>query len=159
MAFAFDMNKANGRTQYMSFKMKADPQAVSIHVRRGDYVSEKHWKSLGCICQRSYYLMALSEIERKVNQPHYYVFSEDLDWVREHLPLTSATFVDWNKGEDSWQDMMLMSCCHHHIICNSTFSWWGAWLNPLSDKIVVAPKRWAEGRSSSDIDPKTLVTV
>ncbi len=158
-AFAFDLEKANSRSRRMSRQIREDVRAVSLHVRRGDYLQEKHWASLGCVCGRPYYLHALEEMARRVAYPRYYVFSEDLHWVRENLPLEDAVYVDWNKGEDSWQDMMLMSCCRHHIICNSTFSWWGAWLNPAADKVVVAPSQWSAGRDSRGIVPEEWITV
>lgn len=158
-AFVFDIRRASRRSLRAMQEIKADPHAVSIHVRRGDYLLEKHWKALGCICQSSYYLNALAELEKRVKHPHYYVFSEDLNWVRRNLPLTKAEFIDWNKGEDSWQDMMLMSHCRHHIICNSTFSWWGAWLNPLPDKIVIAPERWSGDKNSKGVVPEGWITV
>ncbi|EHH01146.1 alpha-1,2-fucosyltransferase [Paraprevotella clara] len=158
-AFVFDIRRASRRSLRAMQEIKADPHAVSIHVRRGDYLLEKHWKALGCICQSSYYLNALAELEKRVKHPHYYVFSEDLNWVRQNLPLIKAEFIDWNKGEDSWQDMMLMSHCRHHIICNSTFSWWGAWLNPLPDKIVIAPERWTQTTDSADVVPESWLKV
>ena len=158
-AFVFDIRRASRRSLRAMQEIKADPHAVSIHVRRGDYLLEKHWKALGCICQSSYYLNALAELEKRVKHPHYYVFSEDLNWVRQNLPLTKAEFIDWNKGEDSWQDMMLMSHCRHHIICNSTFSWWGAWLNPSPDKIVIAPERWTQTTDSADVVPESWLKV
>lgn len=158
-AFVFDIRRASRRSLRAMQEIKADPHAVSIHVRRGDYLLEKHWKALGCICQSSYYLNALAELEKRVKHPHYYVFSEDLNWVRRNLPLTKAEFIDWNKGEDSWQDMMLMSHCRHHIICNSTFSWWGAWLNPSLDKIVIAPERWTQTTDSADVVPESWLKV
>ena len=153
-AFVFDIRRASRRSLRAMQEIKADPHAVSIHVRRGDYLLEKHWKALGYICQSSYYLNALAELEKRVKNPHYYVFSEDLNWVRQNLP-----FIDWNKGEDSWQDMMLMSHCRHHIICNSTFSWWGAWLNPSLDKIVIAPERWTQTTDSADVVPESWLKV
>lgn len=158
-AFVFDTRKASGKSLGAMQEIMADPDAVSLHVRRGDYLSDKHWKSVGCVCQRPYYLNALSELGKRVEHPHYYVFSEDLDWVRRNLPLKDAVFVDWNKGEDSWQDMMLMSRCRHHIICNSTFSWWGAWLDSSPDKVVVAPERWTMEARGADVMPEGWVKV
>ena len=158
-AFVFDIRRASRRSLRAMQEIKADPHAVSIHVRRGDYLLEKHWKALGCICQSSYYLNALAELEKRVKHPHYYVFSEDLNWVRQNLPLIKAEFIDWNKGEDSWQDMMLMSHCRHHIICNSTFSWWGAWLNPRENKTVIMPERWFQHCDTPNIYPDGWIKV
>lgn len=86
-------------------------------------------------------------------------FSDDIVWVRENLPLQNAVYIDWNTGEDSWQDMMLMSHCKHHIICNSTFSWWGAWLNPSIDKTVIVPSRWFQYSETPDIYPTGWIKV
>ena len=158
-AFVFDIRRASRRSLRAMQEIKADPHAVSIHVRRGDYLLEKHWKALGWICQSSYYLNALAALEKRVKHPHYYVFSEDLNWVRQNLPLTKAEFIDWNKGEDSWQDMMLMSHCRHHIICNSTFSWWGAWLNPRKNKAVIVPSRWFMKEETPYIYPVSWIKV
>lgn len=148
--YAFDISKASQHTIEMMKKIDADSKAVSIHIRRGDYLLPKHWEAIGCICQLPYYRNALAEMEQQVESPHYYVFSEDLEWIKENLPLKNAVYIDWNKGEDSWQDMMLMSHCRHHIICNSTFSWWGAWLNPSPEKIVILPEQWTSQSDSSN---------
>ena len=158
-AFSFDMSSANTRSKEMARQMDETPQAVSLHIRRGDYLLPKHWDAIGQICQLEYYKNALQELEKHVPEPKYYVFSEDLDWVKQNLPLKNAVFIDWNKGEDSWQDMMLMSHCHHHIICNSTFSWWGAWLNPHKDKVVIGPAQWTKYENSNTILPSEWIKV
>lgn len=141
-AFTFNLNIANAQSLEMMRQIDADDKAVSLHIRRGDYLQPKHWESIGCVCQLPYYQNALSELEKRIPNPSYYVFSDDIDWVKENIPLENATYINWNKGEDSWQDMMLMSHCRNHIICNSTFSWWGAWLNPRKDKVVIIPEKW-----------------
>ena len=150
-AFTFDKRNANERSLRLLEQIGSDANAVSLHIRRGDYLLPKHWETTGSICQLPYY--------QRMNHPSYYVFSDDIPWVRENLPLENVVYVDWNKGEDSWQDMMLMSCCRHHIICNSTFSWWGAWLNPREDKIVIAPNRWFRHCETPNIYPAGWLTV
>ena len=122
-AFTFDKRNANERSLRLLEQIGSDANAVSLHIRRGDYLLPKHWETTGSICQLPYYQNAIAEMNQRMNHPSYYVFSDDIPWVRENLPLENVVYVDWNKGEDSWQDMMLMSCCRHHIICNSTFSW------------------------------------
>lgn len=154
-AFTFDKRNANERSLRLLEQIGSDANAVSLHIRRGDYLLPKHWETTGSICQLPYYQNAIAEM----NHPSYYVFSDDIPWVRENLPLENVVYVDWNKGEDSWQDMMLMSCCRHHIICNSTFSWWGAWLNPREDKIVIAPNRWFRHCETPNIYPAGWLTV
>ena len=81
-------------------------------------------------------------------------FSDDINWVKENLPLERAIYIDWNKGLDSWQDMALMSMCKHNIIANSTFSWWGAWLNNNPNKIVISPD-W----SGTDMIPDSWIQL
>ncbi len=142
-AFAFGQERASERTLAMSREISADAHAVSLHVRRGDYLQPSVWRNTGRVCSLSYYRDAIARMQTLVPQAHFYVFSDDPQWAQKHLPLPRATFITWNKGADSWQDMMLMSQCRHHIICNSTFSWWGAWLNPSPQKHVIAPQRWS----------------
>lgn len=157
--FAFQTEQANPQSKKMLQQIEADPKAVSLHIRRGDYLQPKHWDSIGCICQLPYYQNAISEMNQKIEQPTYYIFSDDIKWVKENLPLDQAVYIDWNKGEDSWQDMMLMSKCKHHIICNSTFSWWGAWLNPKKDKIVLAPEKWFNHSETPYIYPQEWIKI
>lgn len=157
--FAFDLNLANAKSREMMKQIQSDEQAVSLHVRRGDYLQPKHWDSIGCVCQLPYYQNALAEMNTRVKHPVYYVFSDDIAWVKENLSLPHAVYIDWNKKEDSWQDMMLMSACRHHIICNSTFSWWGAWLNPRKDKMVLAPNKWYNHSETPHIYPSEWVKV
>ncbi|PKL07274.1 MAG: hypothetical protein CVV53_00390 [Spirochaetae bacterium HGW-Spirochaetae-9] len=120
-----------------------DHTLVSVHVRRGDALKNPDtW-----VCTEAYYQRALNRA-REGRKPYFLVFSDDLAWCREHLDLSpdEATFVDWNRGAESWRDMWLMSRCSAHIVANSTFSWWGAWLDPSPDKLVLAPERWSLAR-------------
>lgn len=158
-AFTFNPRLSNKKTKEMSEQIDHDENAVSIHVRRGDYLEPKYWKTTGCVCQLPYYLNAIAEMNKRISQPSYYVFSDDIAWVKENLPLPKAFFIDWNKGTESWQDMMLMSRCRHHIICNSTFSWWGAWLNPRENKTVIMPERWFRHCETPDICPDKWIKV
>lgn len=115
-------------------------ESVSLHVRCGDYINNA---SLGGICNQDYYSKAISVIKDKVDNCKFIVFSDDVEWVKNNLDLPSdSTYVDWNKGKDSYIDMQLMSYCKHNIIANSSFSWWGAWLNSNPNKTVVMPKKW-----------------
>ncbi len=153
-AFQFDLSQANAASLALLKAIDADEQAVSLHVRRGDYLHPKHFKNTGSVCTTAYYERAISEMLRRHPEAHFYVFSDGLDWVKENLSLPStAVFVGCNHAADSWQDMMLMSHCRHHIICNSTFSWWGAWLNPRPNKLVLCPTRWFANEPSSRYVP------
>lgn len=130
-------------------------ESVSVHVRRGDYVSDKKTQKILNPCSLEYYRNAYAHIRSVTQNPVCYVFSDDVDWVRGNLTfLNHPVFVQHNRGADSYLDMMLMSACKHHIIANSTFSWWGAWLNPSTEKIVVAPAGWfCDGTNDSDLVP------
>lgn len=114
----------------------ASHTSVSIHVRRGDY------QGLFPLLTEDYYNPAMDYFKVKYGDVHFYVFSNDLAWCREHLKAERITFVDWNTGPDSPFDMWLMTQCKHNIIANSTFSWWGAWLNSHEGKEVIAPRKW-----------------
>jgi hypothetical protein len=129
----------------------AERSSVSVHLRRGDYLSDKIMN----VCSMDYYRRAAKHMEERIGRPAYFVFSDDADWVRSRIDfLPGATFIDHNKGLNSYQDMQLMSRCKHHIIANSSFSWWGAWLNSHAEKIVVAPYTWfRDGRDDSDLVP------
>ncbi len=125
--------------------------SIAIHVRRGDYVSSpEDAKVFGGVCTIEYYKQAIAEIEKLIKQPKYIVFSDEPEWATKNLALSESTiFVDWNCNKNSFRDMQLMTCCKHNIIANSSFSWWGAWLNRNPDKIVIAPARWTNYDSTS----------
>jgi len=131
--------------------------AISIHIRRGDYVSNPKTLSVHGICPPDYYHMAIGTLLQRCPGARLFAFSDDPQWVSQVLQprYPGLVLVDHNKGMDSYNDMRLMSMCHHHIIANSSFSWWGAWLNPRPDKMVIAPARWfADGRDTRDLIPE-----
>lgn len=142
----------SGRNAVLAERISAC-SAVSLHVRRGDYVSDP--KNLGKhgVCSLDYYRDAIRAISRQVKDPAFFVFSDDMDWVRNNLDIGAAChFVDHNTGPESFNDMRLMSLCRHHVMANSSFSWWGAWLSPFEDKQVIAPKRWFVSRDDNPAD-------
>ena len=139
-----------------------DCQAVSMHVRRGDYVHDEMTHVVHGTCGLDYYARAVDYIASRINIPVFFVFSDDPAWVREHLKLSyPMQIIDYNGPERGYEDMRLMSLCSHHIIANSSFSWWGAWLNPRQDKIVIAPKRWFNNSDAdtSDLCPDSWVRL
>ena len=135
--------------------------SVSIHVRRGDYVANLKANRTHGTCAVDYYENAIRYIADRVISPQFFIFSDDIDWVRRNLPIDGpCQYVGHNQGGDSFNDMHLMSLCKHQIIANSSFSWWGAWLNASTDKIVVAPKRWfAIERNTADLLPDSWVAL
>ena len=136
-AFQF---RTNAEGENILVKQKALlPNSISLHVRRGDYLDND---MLGNVCDLNYYRKGIAILNQKIQNPIFIVFSNDIPWCQNNLPLQHAIFVDWNKEENSYKDMQLMAYCKHHIIANSSFSWWGAWLNSDPDKLVVCPKKW-----------------
>lgn len=125
-------------------RIAADGQAVSVHLRRGDYVTVAKGSATHGTCDAAYYRGALAEIaQRSGLVPRAYVFSDDPAWARANLDLGVETVVLGHNGPmQHYEDLRLMAACRHHVAANSTFSWWGAWLDPAVDKIVVAPSRW-----------------
>lgn len=117
--------------------------SVSIHIRRGDYVGHPMFRN---ICTMEYYRNAINYILKEAKVEIFCIFSNDKDWVKENfadqLGGIDTIFVDWNFGTESFRDMQLMSMCSHNIIANSSFSWWGAWLNQNTDAIIIAPDKW-----------------
>lgn len=127
--------------------------AVSLHVRRGDYVSNLTINQFHGTCSLEYYNQAIAQIAKKVETPHFFVFSDDPEWVKSNLKIDySITIVDHNNADKNYEDIRLMSLCKHHIIANSSFSWWGAWLCRNPNKIVIAPLKWFNDKSINTTD-------
>jgi Glycosyl transferase family 11 len=117
--------------------------AVSVHVRRGDYVTVQSAAAFHGVCSLDYYRDAIQHVAERVENPVLFVFSDDPDWTRANLLSPFPThYVNHNRSADAFQDLRLMSRCRHHIIANSSFSWWGAWLAESQDGVVVAPEKW-----------------
>jgi len=135
---------------------------VSLHIRRTDYVTDANVSQFHGTCDLSYYERAVKIIAREVLSPHFFVFSDDIAWAKKNLRLKYPTeFISHNDSTKDFEDLRLMSECDHHIIANSTFSWWGAWLNKKDDKIVIAPDRWFndERVNTKDLIPNKWIRV
>jgi hypothetical protein len=132
--------------------------AVSVHVRRSDYVNDTKTNETHGTCSLEYYREGTEIIARENPNPHFFVFSDDPIWVKRNLLINHrTTYVKHNDADKNYEDLRLMSLCKHNIIANSSFSWWGAWLNKNPEKIVIAPKAWFQTneRSSEDLIPVT----
>lgn len=133
--------------------------SVSFHIRRGDYMNDSNMNLFGNICNIDYYINARNKIEKILNDPHYFVFSNDMNWVKANLRLKNVTYVEGNIGENSWLDLYLMTRCKNHIIANSSFSWWGAWLNEDLNKIVISPDKFSNHDINSDVYPANWIKI
>lgn len=117
--------------------------SVSIHVRRGDYQADPHWRTiLGDICDEEYYIKAINYVKNNVRSPIFYVFSDDINWTKHNLGLSNVIYINWNNGKEAFRDIELMTYCKVNIIANSTFSLSGAWLNINDNPIRIVPKKW-----------------
>lgn len=137
-------------------KMIANVNSVSIHVRRGDYASHDATYLAHGVCEGEYYLNSMEEMNKRVETPHYFVFSDEPEWVKKNMNFPfHATIIRHNPPEKSYEDLRLMSFCKNNIIANSSFSWWGAWLNENPGKVVIAPKKWFfdPSNDTSDLIP------
>ena len=131
------------KNQQIAENIRKTLNSISIHVRRGDYVQDETTRSIFHLCNEDYYARAVAEVKKRIKDPVFFVFSDDIEWVKKHIAIGAETRYVSDSGEGlPHEELMLMSMCRHNIIANSTFSWWAAWLNPNSDKVVIAPDRW-----------------
>lgn len=138
--------------------------SVSVHIRRGDYVSVPKFTEFHGTCSLDYYNNAISYIKQRVENPVFYIFSNDIPWSKEHLIIDGKViFVDINDDKTNYEDLRLMKSCKHNIIANSTFSWWGAWLNENSSKIIIAPQKWFKNKEMQaqiqDLLPENWIKI
>ena len=135
--------------------------SISIHIRRGDYTNTNVNKYHG-VMTREYYQQAINTISSLINNPSFFIFSDNIDWVKDNLQFSSsATFVSGKISKNHYQDFYLMSQCKHNIIANSSFSWWAAWLNNNQNKIVIAPKKWFNNAplNYKDLIPESWIKI
>jgi hypothetical protein len=135
--------------------------SISIHIRRGDYVKDKKTSEYHGVCSLDYYNRAIKLIAKKINNPYFFVFSDDVGWAKKNLKLKYPAYFANNDDKHNYEDLRLMQNCKHNIIANSSFSWWGAWLNQNPDKIIVAPKRWFNDPNidTSDLIPENWIKI
>jgi hypothetical protein len=121
-------------------------KSVSLHIRRGDFLLKKNKNHL--VDLNKYYSISINRVSKNLDNPKFFIFSDDPNWVYKNFPIKSNyKIINCNKGTNSFLDMYLMSQCKTNIIANSSFSWWGAWLNNNENKIIFAPKNWFNDKS------------
>ena len=148
-----DQIQANMNTKYQSL-MHGGSVNCSIHVRRGDYIGNNFHE----VCHLDYYKDAISEMKRRVNIDMFVIFSDDIEWCKQNLQAENCVFME---GNSNVEDLYFMTQCNHHIICNSSFSWWGSWLNNKEGKTVIAPGKWFGDQSydTKDILPESWIKI
>ena len=146
-------NAPGGQVQELSERIR-EGNAISIHIRRGDFVRNPATNATHGVCSTDYYQRAIESITRRVDNARFWIFSDDPGWVRENITIENPSYSVSDHHFKNYEDMYLMSCCRHHIIANSSFSWWGAYLGSSPEKIVIAPERWFK---KTDISTKDLL--
>jgi hypothetical protein len=132
--------------------------SVCLHVRRGDYLEPAAFELFG-ICQPAYYANAIHQMRERVDNPVFFVFSDDLTWCRENLAANDVVFVDANPCEEAVDELHLMAACRHQIIANSSFSWWAAWLAQHPTQVVIAPYPWFTRKPAPDLLPERWIRL
>lgn len=170
---AFKMSKSfyENRNDWISFKdinlnrknqsvrdKILSSNSVSLHVRRGDFLSARYAAKHAGVASEKYYEDAIKFIKSKFGNPLFFVFSDDIPWCRDNLDIDNSVFVDWNTGVDSYIDMYLMTLAKSNIIANSTFSYWGAYFNK-NNPIVIYPQKWkySESKGMLNIFPDNWI--
>lgn len=155
--FAFP--NVSGKNKELS-KLIYSVNSVSIHIRRGDYLNAKSFMG---ICELDYYKKAIGKISSSVENPYYFIFSNDIDWCIDNLKNILNTdrvdYVSHNVGKDSFWDMYLMSCCKNMIIANSSFSWWAAYLNQNEKPLIISPEKWVNRDYETHIHLNSWKTI
>jgi len=145
----------SARSQALLDKISLSSSSVALHIRRGDYVTNASANAVHGTCTIDYYLNAMSHMENTFVAPVFFVFSDDIEWAKSNLGNKhSMVFANYDQNVPAHEDMHLISACQHQVIANSSFSWWGAWLNRNPDKIVIAPQKWFQ---DAKLDTRDLV--
>lgn len=134
-----------------------DTNSIGVHVRRGDYISNKRL----VLCSADYYKKCINKITDLIANPHFFIFSDEPEWVKKNInPDFPVTVIDHNGPKMDYEDFRLLSGCRHFIIANSTFSWWAAWLGDYPEKLVFAPGKWFKiNKNTKDLYPDSWIKV
>lgn len=136
--------------------------SVSLHIRRGDYINNPKTNNFHGTCSLEYYHRAIEMIKKEIENPVFFIFSDDILWAKENLRTDSIThFIDFTDAATNYEDIKMMSSCKNNIIANSSFSWWGAWLNENKNKLVIAPEKWfnVDYHNTIDIIPESWLKI
>lgn len=133
-------------------------ESASIHIRRGDYVTNSKANSHHGVCGLTYYERAIEKIIKLTSESlTFFIFSDDIEWCKKNLPIKyNHVYVSTSKD---YYDLYLMSKCSHNIIANSSFSWWAAWLNSSAQKKVIAPEKWFADTNAQDLIPEQWIKI
>lgn len=148
------------QSQSWIHKIESLPASISVHIRRGDYIKNLETNAYHGVCGVDYYQKSSELVENSVGTGdiEYFVFSDDILWAKENISFKHPTHFVSETSIPDYEELIIMSTCKHHIIANSTFSWWAAWLDNNPHKIVIAPKQWFLHKKV-DIYPNGWLTI
>jgi len=149
------------RSASLRREIEDSEQSVALHVRRADYIANPSTHAYHGVCGKEYYDRAIKILSAKFSEPHLFVFSDDEVWAKENIQYPFPTEYISREPAKDHEDLYLMSLCKNNITANSSFSWWGAWLNKNPDKIVIAPRRWVATAKLNTVDliPESWITI
>ena len=152
-------NEMTGISSNLMNQITNSIDATSIHVRRTDILDPKN--KYGGICDGNYYKKAMDIIKEKVYSPTFFIFSDDIEWCKDNFKFEKKIYFVSNPMTKDYEELVLMSNCKHNIIANSSFSWWGAWLNKNNNKIIIAPRKWlnVNEKEYKDVLPKNWIKI
>lgn len=136
--------------------------SISVHIRRGDYITNKKFSKVYNLLDEKYYQRAVKFIAEKIIDPQFFIFSDNIEWVKQNLNIPyPKIFVSSANETKDYEELILMSLCRHNIIANSSFSWWGAWLNQNHSKIVISPDKWFNDKADAakDLIPQDWIRL
>jgi hypothetical protein len=136
-------------------------ESVSIHIRRGDYITNTKTNQFHGTCSPAYYEKAVATIIAKVQNPTFFIFSDDIEWAKKNFTIPYPTNYVSNPNIPDFEELIIMSNAKHNIVANSSFSWWAAWLNKNTSKVVISPQKWFGGSNTdtSDLIPDSWIKV
>jgi hypothetical protein len=157
-AFTFKLEEPIPELDRIIKKIKLT-NSVAVHIRRGDFLKGENFAMFGAVCTESYFEKAIQKMATITPDPYFFVFTNDTDWASERFKGQNFEVVTCNKGANSWRDMYLISLCNHNINSNSSFSWWGAWLNSNPDKKVIVPHFFINNVKDEDVYPANWIKL
>lgn len=146
--FSLSCNPNSINKYYLDIIQKSE--SISIHIRRGDYISNPKTHKIHGFLGSDYYYKAINIMLEKIDNPHFFIFSDDINWAEANIIINAPTLYIKHNSNNNHEDFRLMKTCKHHIISNSSFSWWGAWLASNESKIVIGPSKWFSSLKYSD---------
>lgn len=141
------------------YRQITQTESVSIHVRRGDYLEPGVVETFGGICDTEYYKRAIEKMLSMYPDAEFFVFTSDKEWCNENVSGERFHMVDTQEEDEDAVDLLLMSLCKHHILANSSYSWWSAWMNDDPSKTVLVPERWLNNKENNDIYTERMIRV